>query len=62
MAPGWLAVKIEEGPVLVRTRTIARIAAIASMSLFMIGGVMVAGAAWAWRCWARWIRKARQTR
>lgn len=39
---GFLAVKIEEGPVLVRTRTIARIAAIVSMALFMIGGVMVA--------------------
>jgi cytochrome d ubiquinol oxidase subunit II len=39
---GWLAVKIEEGPVLVRTRAIARIAALASIALFMIGGVMVA--------------------
>lgn len=39
---GWLAVKIEEGPVLTRTRAIARIAALASMALFMIGGVMVA--------------------
>jgi len=39
---GWLAVKIEEGPVLVRTRAIARIAALASIALFLIGGVMVA--------------------
>jgi cytochrome d ubiquinol oxidase subunit II len=39
---GWLAVKIEEGPVLARTRAIARIAALASIALFLIGGVMVA--------------------
>lgn len=39
---GWLAVKIEEGPVLNRTRAIARIAALASIALFLIGGVMVA--------------------
>ncbi|NBC37188.1 cytochrome d ubiquinol oxidase subunit II [Novosphingobium sp. FSY-8] len=39
---GWLAVKIEDGPVLTRTRAIARIAALASIALFLIGGVMVA--------------------
>jgi len=39
---GWLAVKIEEGPTLTRTRAIARIAALASIALFLIGGVMVA--------------------
>ena len=39
---GWLAVKIEEGPVLTRTRAIARMAAWASIALFLIGGVMVA--------------------
>ncbi|MCW1988424.1 UNVERIFIED_ORG: cytochrome d ubiquinol oxidase subunit II [Sphingomonas sp. R1F5B] len=39
---GWLAVKIEEGVVLTRTRAIARIAALASIALFLIGGVMVA--------------------
>lgn len=39
---GWLAVKIEEGPVLVRARAIARIAAVVTIVLFMIGGLMVA--------------------
>ncbi|MBB3358148.1 MULTISPECIES: cytochrome d ubiquinol oxidase subunit II [unclassified Novosphingobium] len=39
---GWLAIKIEEGPVLNRARAIARVAAIASIALFVIGGVMVA--------------------
>jgi cytochrome d ubiquinol oxidase subunit II len=39
---GWLAVKVEEGPVLVRARVIGRIAAMASMVLFALGGVMVA--------------------
>lgn len=38
----WLAVKIEEGPVLVRARTIARIAAVLTIALFLIGGLMVA--------------------
>lgn len=39
---GWLSVKAEEGPVLVRARTIGRIAAMASLVLFALGGVMVA--------------------
>ncbi|WCT80008.1 cytochrome d ubiquinol oxidase subunit II [Novosphingobium humi] len=39
---GWLAVKIEEGPVLVRARAIARIAAVVTIALFLIGGLMVA--------------------
>ena len=39
---GWLAVKIEEGPVLARARAIARIAALLSLALFVLGGVMVA--------------------
>lgn len=39
---GWLAVKIEDGVVLTRTRAIARIAALASIALFLIGGLMVA--------------------
>ncbi|NOW45209.1 cytochrome d ubiquinol oxidase subunit II [Novosphingobium sp. SG751A] len=38
----WLAVKIEEGPVLVRARAMARIAAVATIALFLIGGLMVA--------------------
>jgi cytochrome d ubiquinol oxidase subunit II len=38
----WLAVKIEDGPVLARARRIALIAAIAEIVLFVIGGVMVA--------------------
>ncbi|EGD59974.1 cytochrome d ubiquinol oxidase, subunit II [Novosphingobium nitrogenifigens DSM 19370] len=39
---GFLAVKIEEGPVLARARGIARVAALASIVLFILGGVMVA--------------------
>lgn len=39
---GWLAIKIEDGPVLGRARAIARVAAIASIALFALGGVMVA--------------------
>ncbi|NKI98662.1 MULTISPECIES: cytochrome d ubiquinol oxidase subunit II [Novosphingobium] len=39
---GWLAVKIEEGPVLVRARAIARIAAVVTIALFLVGGLMVA--------------------
>ena len=39
---GWLAVKIEEGPVLARTRRIGLGAGIASIALFAIGGLMVA--------------------
>ncbi|MBB3955601.1 cytochrome d ubiquinol oxidase subunit II [Novosphingobium sediminicola] len=38
----WLAVKIEEGPVLVRARGMARIAAVLTIALFLIGGLMVA--------------------
>lgn len=39
---GWLAVKIEEGPVLARTRRIGLGAGIASIALFALGGLMVA--------------------
>ena len=39
---GWLAVKAEEGPVLGRARAIGRIAAMVSMVLFALGGLMVA--------------------
>ncbi|WP_179562733.1 cytochrome d ubiquinol oxidase subunit II [Sphingomonas sp. R3G8C] len=39
---GWLAIKIEEGPVLARARAIARVAAVASIALFAIGGLIVA--------------------
>ena len=39
---GWLALKIEEGPVLVRARRFGFVAAILSIVLFAIGGVMVA--------------------
>ena len=39
---GWLAVKIEEGPVLARTRRIGLGAGIASVVLFALGGLMVA--------------------
>ena len=39
---GWLALKIEEGPVLVRARRFGLVAAILSVVLFAIGGVMVA--------------------
>ena len=39
---GWLAVKIEEGPVLARTRRIALGAGIVSIVLFALGGLMVA--------------------
>ena len=39
---GWLAVKIEEGPVLARTRRIGLGAGIGSVALFAIGGLMVA--------------------
>jgi cytochrome d ubiquinol oxidase subunit II len=38
----WLALKIEEGPVLVRARRIGFVAAIAGVLLFAIGGLMVA--------------------
>ena len=37
---GWLALKIEEGPVLVRARRFGFVAAILSIVLFAIGGVM----------------------
>jgi cytochrome d ubiquinol oxidase subunit II len=59
---GWLAVKIEEGRCWSAPAPFARIAALASIALFMIGGVMVAKGGMGWRCWARSIRKARQTR
>ncbi|GMM62254.1 cytochrome d ubiquinol oxidase subunit II [Novosphingobium pituita] len=39
---GWLAVKVEEGPVAQRARAYGRIAAIATLVLFALGGVMVA--------------------
>ncbi len=39
---GWLAVKIEEGRVLARTRRIGLGAGIASIALFALGGLMVA--------------------
>lgn len=39
---GWLAVKIEDGPVMARARTIGSFAALASILLFFLGGVMVA--------------------
>ncbi len=39
---GWLALKLEEGPVLDRARAYGRIAAVLSIALFAIGGVMVA--------------------
>jgi len=39
---GFLAVKIEEGPVLVHARAMARIAAVVTTALFLIGGLMVA--------------------
>lgn len=39
---GFLAVKIEEGPVLTRARAFARIAALATVVLFALGGVFVA--------------------
>jgi len=39
---GWLAVKIEEGPVLARARRIGLGAGIAAIALFSAGGVMVA--------------------
>lgn len=39
---GWLAVKVEEGPVLVRARRIGSVAAVASIVLFLLGGLMVA--------------------
>jgi len=39
---GWLAVKVEEGAVLVRARRIGSFAAIASIVLFLLGGLMVA--------------------
>jgi cytochrome d ubiquinol oxidase subunit II len=38
----WLAIKVEEGPVLERARRIGSGAAIASILLFAVGGVMVA--------------------
>lgn len=38
----WLAVKVEEGPVLERARRFGRWAAIATIVLFALGGVMVA--------------------
>ncbi|MBU3992696.1 MAG: cytochrome d ubiquinol oxidase subunit II [Alphaproteobacteria bacterium] len=40
---GWLAMKIEEGPVLVRARRFGSIAAVVSIALFALGGVLVAG-------------------
>ena len=39
---GWLAVRVEEGPVLVRARRFGTIAAIASVVLFALGGLWVA--------------------
>lgn len=39
---GWLAVKVEEGAVLLRARRIGSFAAIASIVLFLLGGLMVA--------------------
>ena len=38
----WLAIKIEHGPVHVRARAFGQIAALASIALFALGGVMVA--------------------
>jgi cytochrome d ubiquinol oxidase subunit II len=38
----WLAVKIEEGPVLERARRFGRWAAVATIVLFALGGVMIA--------------------
>ncbi|MEO5598892.1 MAG: cytochrome d ubiquinol oxidase subunit II [Novosphingobium sp.] len=39
---GWLAVKIEDGPALTRARRFGSIAALASVALFVIGGLLVA--------------------
>ena len=39
---GWLAVKIEDGPVMERARRIGTWAAIGSIALFALGGLMVA--------------------
>lgn len=39
---GWLALKVEEGPVMERSRRWAKIAALAVIALFAIGGIMVA--------------------
>ena len=39
---GWLAVRIEDGPVLARARRLGTIAAIASVILFALGGLWVA--------------------
>jgi cytochrome d ubiquinol oxidase subunit II len=39
---GWLALKIEEGPVLARARRIGFAAGIVAIVLFAVGGVMVA--------------------
>lgn len=39
---GWLAVKIEDGPVLERARRFGTVAAITSVVLFAIGGLLVA--------------------
>jgi len=41
---GWLALKVEEGPVLARARRIGSVAAASSVLLFALGGVMVAKA------------------
>jgi cytochrome d ubiquinol oxidase subunit II len=38
----WLAVKIEDGPVLERARRFGRWAAVATIVLFALGGVMIA--------------------
>ena len=39
---GWLAMKIEDGPVLARARRFASIAAMLAVALFVLGGVLVA--------------------
>ena len=39
---GWLALKIEEGPVMDRARRWGKVAAIAAILFFAIGGIMVA--------------------
>ncbi|MFY7837387.1 MAG: cytochrome d ubiquinol oxidase subunit II [Novosphingobium sp.] len=46
---GWLAMKIEDGPVLDRARRIGSVAAMASVALFTLGGVMVAQAGMGFR-------------
>lgn len=46
---GWLALKIEDGPVLERARRYGTIAAIAVIALFLLGGAMIAMAGMGYR-------------